>query len=84
MTKNEMLQQLKTNEMEWNSYLAKTSKFVNHDLDEGERSLHRRLYSETVAPVLTAATPSDIELLFAAQSGLVGVITSKNTCNGRL
>jgi hypothetical protein len=81
MTKAEMLQKLKTDEPEWKSYLSKTSKFINEDLNEGEQALHKRIYSNhMLTPFLSGATPDDIRKLFDAQESLVGVVTSKNCC----
>jgi hypothetical protein len=80
MTKAEMLNQLKTDEPEWNSYLSKTSKFIN-GLNEKERALHERIYSaHKLTPFLSEATPNDIRELFNAYEGLVGVVTAQNCC----
>ena len=52
MNKNEMLEKLGTTETEWSSYLAKTSKFITEDLNDGERELHKRIFSKSTLAIL--------------------------------
>jgi hypothetical protein len=81
MTKAQMLDKLEIGEPEWESYLSKTSKFLNEVLDQRERALHKRIYSNhMLTPLLSEATPDDISQLFETQQALLGVICSENCC----
>ena len=83
MTKKEMLDKLGTTETEWNSYLAKTSKFLTEDLDDGERELHKRIFSKSTLAILPmdAIDPEELSSLYEAQKLLAtGVFDERNWC----
>jgi hypothetical protein len=83
MNKQEMLDKLGTTETEWNSYLTKTSKFIKEDLDDGERELHKRIFSRSTLAILPmdAVDPQELSGLYEAQKMLAtGVFDERNWC----
>lgn len=77
MTKQEMLDKLGVSEIEWNSYVNKTSKFVNEVLDDGERELHKRI----LINITHTVDPAGLGELYETQKSLAeGVFGLNNVC----
>jgi hypothetical protein len=85
MTKQEMLNKLGTTEPEWDSYLAKTYKFVNEGLDSSERELHKRLFSKMMLAILPseAVNPQELSELYEARKILSEAVIAQNNVCGK-
>jgi hypothetical protein len=85
MTKQEMLNKLGTSEREWDSYLAKTSKFVNEGLNSSERELHKRIFSKMLLAILPSepVNPQELSELYEARKILSTAVITENNIHSK-